>query len=207
MKITSILIAASWWVHSALAFECESDTYPVGSYTTVFAPCQVVFYQSSSDEEEQDWGYGCNSMDASFLLEKRPISILLFPDQCVGDENRCYALENNIQLLNESLYEDLLPPEGTTHVMVNCTEDKAATDQFVGDMTGMAADFTRGLLLIGYTLLLIFLGSIAACIYCCCCRSAGSAQKREMHAVATPGDYDEVEMSAASKSTTKYSAF
>mmetsp|Transcript_1266 Transcript_1266/g.2270 ORF Transcript_1266/g.2270 Transcript_1266/m.2270 type:complete len:207 (-) Transcript_1266:512-1132(-) len=183
MKIPSILIAASWWIHSAVAFECESDTYPVGSYSTLFVPCQVVFYQSRSNAEE-DWGYGCDSMDASaFWLETRPITILLFPDQCVGDENRCYTLENNIQGLNESLYENLLPPEGTTHVMVDCTEDKVAANQFVGDVTDMADDYVSGVKLIGYVFLFSVIGSIAACIYCCC---GSPVPKREIQHVATP---------------------
>jgi hypothetical protein len=199
MKITSILVAASLWIHSAVAFQCDSDTYPVGSYTTLFVPCQVIFYQSTSNIEE-DWGYGCGSMEASaFLLETRPITILAFPDQCVGDENRCYTLENNIRALNESLYKNLLPPEGTTHVMVNCTEDQVATNEFVGDVGDMAADFVWDLQLIGYALLLIVVGSIAACIYCCCYCSAPAPDQRERHAVGTPYDYDEVEMSGVSK--------
>jgi hypothetical protein len=199
MKITSILVAASWWIHSAVAFKCESDSYPVGSYTTLFIPCQVVFYQSTSDLEE-DWGYGCGSMDASAsLLETRPITMLLFPDQCVGDENRCYTLENKIQSLNVSLYENLLPPEGTTHIMVNCTEDKVAANQFVDDMGDMASDLVWNLQVIGYTLLLIVISSIAACIYCCCYCSAPAPEQRQRHAVATPHYYDEVEMSGVSK--------
>lgn len=202
MKITaSILIAASWWIHSAtaaVAFTCDADTYPVGSYTALFVPCQVNFHQSSENVEEQDWGYGCDSLDASgVLLESRPITVLLFPDQCVGDENRCYALENNIQFLNQSLYY-LNPPNDTTHITVNCTEDKVAANEFVGDVTDMTSSFIWDLKVFAYTFLLIVIGSIAACIYCCffC---AGPAPRREIHAVATPHYYDEVEMGGVSK--------
>jgi hypothetical protein len=212
MKIVSIVLAAaSCWIHSATAYTCEHDSYPFGLYTTFFAPCQVLFYQSSSSsnndtvEAAADWGYGCDSMDTFTVpLETRPILITDFPDQCVGDEARCYTLENKMMSLNKSLHESLLPPEGTTHVMVNCMEDNtaanAAADQFVGNLTEAADEFTNAaenfahaMVIFGWVVMLTLVASIGACIYCCIAGCGGnSGRRRVTHATAIP--YQEVEM-------------
>jgi hypothetical protein len=144
-------------------------------------------------------------MDASAVqLETRPILITAFPDQCVGDEARCYTLENKMMSLNESLHESLLPPEGTTHVMVNCMEDNIAAtqfaanlteaaDQFVGDMSNAAESFASAMVILGWVILLAVVASIGACI-CCCINGCGGNRgtRRVQHATATP--YEEIEM-------------
>eukprot|EP00978_Attheya_sp_CCMP212_P042749 scaffold266121_cov49-Attheya_sp.AAC.2 len=181
MKIVSIVLAAaSCWIRSATANTCEHDSYPFGEYSSFLAPCQVDFYQSKSSA---DWGYGCDSMDASALqLETRPINIFFFPDQCVGDEARCYTLKNKMMSLNESLHEDLLPPEGTTHVMVNCMEDNAAAGELMGNLTDAmdqmadsAVNFLDAMVILGWVFIIGVVASIGACIYCCVsgCRKRG----------------------------------
>ena len=205
MKIVSIVLAAaSCWIHSTTAYICEHDSYPFGTYTAYFAPCQVLFYQSSSSDdtvEAADWGYGCDSMDASAVqLEKRPILITFFPDQCVGDEARCYTLENQMMPLNESLHE-ILPPEGTTHVMVNCMEDNIEAGQLMGNLTDMtdqftdaAVSFANGMLIFFYVINAAIVASIIACIWCCIYGCGGPAPRRVNHATATAIPYQEVEM-------------
>jgi hypothetical protein len=210
MKLVSIVLAeAPCWIHSATAYTSEHDSYPFGLYTTIFAPCQVLFYQSSSSYdtvlEAADWGYGCDAMDAyPVQLETRPILITYFPDQCVGDEARCYTLENKMMSLNESLHENLLPPEGTTHVMVNCMEDNIAAgqfvgnltetaDQFVGDMSNAAESFASAMVILFWVVILALVASIGACIYCCCNGCGGnSGTRRVQHATAIP--YQEIEI-------------
>ena len=209
MKIVSIVLAAaSCWIHSATAYTCEHDSYPFGTYTALFVPCDVVFYQSSrSDDtvETSDWGYGCDSMDASAVrLETRPILITFFPDQCVGDEERCYTLENKMMSFNESLHK-ILPPEGTTHVIVNCTEDNIAAnnavDQLVGNLTDMAdqfadvaVDLANAMVVAFWVINVAIVASILACIYCCCYGCNGQNGTRRVEHVPMATAYQEVEM-------------
>jgi hypothetical protein len=64
------------------------------------------------------------SDDNAFLTVKEYVTE--WPDECVGDFRRCYSLEHHQSLLLDflCLKDYWHVPEGTTHMSVDCTEDK-----------------------------------------------------------------------------------
>jgi hypothetical protein len=110
----------------------------------------------------------------------------------VGDEEQYYTLEdkNMVPFLNESPYWSLLPPEGTTHVMVNCMEDNIAANRIVGNLTDAAdaADsFFHAMVILGWASLLACISGLGSCIYCCVFGCDGKSGTRR-------AQYDQVEM-------------
>jgi hypothetical protein len=125
-----------------------------GVYTSTHAPCTIKFhsitqFQREGEEKEVEFiDYRTSNLCHSdnVIVEIKEY-LENFPDECVGDFDRCYSLEhhskylypylclpeeNNLPsteaLLNAISYQPRweLPP-GTTHVSVDCTADRGAT--------------------------------------------------------------------------------
>lgn len=97
-----------------------------GKYHTSKAPCVFQFHKSSRPEiklidfQTSDL---CSEDDA-FLTVKEYINEG-WPDECVGDFQRCYSLQHHQAILQNFLCRhNWQVPEGTTHMSVDCTEDK-----------------------------------------------------------------------------------
>jgi hypothetical protein len=105
---------------------CSTETSNArGYYTTTRAPCIFQFHKSESEDVELiDYRTSdlCSD-DNGFLTVKEYVTE--WPDECVGDFRRCYSLEHHQAIMFDFLcLQDWKAPEGTTHMSVDCTEDK-----------------------------------------------------------------------------------
>jgi hypothetical protein len=118
-------------------------------YTSIHAPCSIKFHSVSNLQRQGEEGepnfieYRTSNLcrDDTVIVEIKEY-LEFFPDECVGDFERCYSLEHHSKYLYPFLClpEELpsqeylvngisyhsrweLPP-GTTHVSVDCTLDK-----------------------------------------------------------------------------------
>jgi len=90
------------------------------------APCTFTFHSVIDESEPRLIDFETSSLcssDNGFLVMKEYVSD--WHDECVGDYSRCYSLEHHRHILFDFLcaMNMELPPE-TTHVSVNCMEDK-----------------------------------------------------------------------------------
>jgi hypothetical protein len=121
-----------------------------GVYTSIHAPCTIKFhsvaqFQREGEEKEVEFiDYRTSNLcrDDNVIVEIKEY-LETFPDECVGDFDRCYSLEHHSKYLYPFLClpEDFSPnsdsllsaisyrlrwelPPGTTHVSVDCTVDR-----------------------------------------------------------------------------------
>jgi hypothetical protein len=123
------------------AHVCNSHTSNArGHYTSTVAPCRFSFHKSIRLEDEMELiDYQTSDLcsdDNGFLTMEEYITD--WPDECVGDFDRCYSVEHHRKFFDFmcAMDNDWHIPDGTTHVSVNCTEDrklvlKASTHQQV----------------------------------------------------------------------------
>lgn len=96
-----------------------------GHYTSTLAPCVFTFHSIQGEEDkliDYQTSNLCND-DNGFLIMKE--YVYDWGDECVGDFSRCYSLEHHRRILFDFLCTmDWNIPQETTHVSVNCMEDK-----------------------------------------------------------------------------------
>lgn len=106
---------------------CTSQTSNArGQYTSTRAPCTFSFHSIQGEEEDRLIDLKTSDLCSdsnSFLVMKEYVN--QWDDECVGDFARCYSLEHHRHLLmgfwcamNWNI------PNETTHISVNCMEDK-----------------------------------------------------------------------------------
>eukprot|EP00934_Nitzschia_sp_Nitz4_P001402 Nitzschia sp. Nitz4//scaffold11_size288233//249659//250615//NITZ4_000816-RA/size288233-processed-gene-0.249-mRNA-1//-1//CDS//3329534200//1402//frame0 len=108
------------------AITCTQQTSNArGSYTATLAPCDVTFHRVTGNETDLI-DFQTSSLcgpDNGFLTMKEYVTG--WADECIGDFARCYSLEHHMHILIEFLCTlDGRVPGGTTHVSVDCKEDK-----------------------------------------------------------------------------------
>ena len=106
---------------------CTSQTSNArGQYTSTRAPCIFAFHSIQNEEENRLIDYQTSNLcseENSFLIMKE--YVVQWHDECVGDFARCYSLEHHKELLLDFLCAmNWNIPDETTHVSVNCMEDK-----------------------------------------------------------------------------------
>jgi len=96
-----------------------------GHYTSTLAPCIFKFHTIEEEDFELiDYQTSdlCNA-DNAFLIMKE--YVYDWRDECVGDFSRCYSLKHHKHILFDFLCAmDWKIPPSTTHVSVDCMEDK-----------------------------------------------------------------------------------
>ena len=138
----------NWYPGNPMPEPCtEATSNPRGRYSSNLAPCTIAFHQvkwprvSSAyslsdacsdsnilpDTTENAGGATNSSFDGMILPPVVRDYIQNWPDECVGDFQRCYEVP-----VHERYYFNFVCrrawqfPEGATHMSVNCTTDKAA---------------------------------------------------------------------------------
>jgi hypothetical protein len=112
----------------SINFECTSQTSNArGRYTSTVAPCTFQFHKADEPQRELDLiqfhTSDLCSEDNAFLTVREYVSE--WPDECVGDFQRCYSLEHHRSVVWDLFCaKDWEVPEGTTHVSVDCSQDK-----------------------------------------------------------------------------------
>jgi hypothetical protein len=111
----------------SMAHLCTSQTSNArGHYTTKLAPCVLTFHAVQGEQEDRLIDYQTSNLcddDNGFLIMKE--YVYDWGDECVGDFSRCYSLEHHRDILFDFLCAmDWKIPQETTHVSVNCVEDK-----------------------------------------------------------------------------------
>jgi hypothetical protein len=128
-----------------------------GIYTSTYAPCTIKFhsmtqFQRVGEEKEDDLiEYRTSNLcrDDNVIVEIKEY-VENFPDECVGDFDRCFSLEHHGKYLYPFLClpENFNPssdtlitaisyrprwelPPGTTHVSVDCTVDRVMAKETV----------------------------------------------------------------------------
>jgi hypothetical protein len=116
---------------------CKSATVNAhGIYTSNLKPCMIHFHQIEDDTTSSPLLSSACS-DSNVMKENNNTLDLLdyvikWPDQCVGDFQRCYSTSRDEAILLRHFCKtshkfDLL--KGATHVSVDCTADKAEKQQ------------------------------------------------------------------------------
>ena len=98
-----------------------------GSYTTTRAPCTFDFHNATDNETDattiQYRTSDLCSPENSFLTIKDYVDD--WADECVGDFARCYSVEYHQSVLFEYVCsKGWNIPNGTTHISVDCRDDK-----------------------------------------------------------------------------------
>ena len=106
---------------------CISQTSNArGQYTSTRAPCIFAFHSIQNEKENRLIDYQTSDLcseENSFLIMKE--YVVRWHDECVGDFARCYSLEHHKELLLDFLCTmNWNIPKETTHVSVDCIEDK-----------------------------------------------------------------------------------
>eukprot|EP00980_Cylindrotheca_fusiformis_P005880 scaffold1233_cov111-Cylindrotheca_fusiformis.AAC.6 len=108
--------------------DCISQTSNArGRYTSTLAPCTFQFHKADESPRELDLiefhTSNLCSEDNAFLSIREYLNA--WPDECVGDFQRCYSLEHHRHVIWDFLCaKDWQVPDGTTHISVDCSRDK-----------------------------------------------------------------------------------
>lgn len=110
----------------SMAHLCTSQTSNArGHYTSTLAPCVFTFHTIQEKEDrliDFETSRLCNDNNGFLIMKEY---VYDWRDECVGDFRRCYSLEHHRNILFDFLCAmDWKIPEETTHVSVNCMEDK-----------------------------------------------------------------------------------
>jgi len=161
-------------------FTCTSKTRPASQYTSLFAPCTFTFFQAPLAAMDTD-DYTCKLLSSSEQYEEKTIleqSVFLWPDQCVGNEPRCYDYVRDFGMLNSSTF-DINIPNGTTHIMLDCMKDHEQATQLFNDVGTGITEVVNTMKLFAIAALLCIVSSIGACI-CCCVKGCSPRNNRSV---------------------------
>lgn len=110
----------------SIATACTSQTSNArGRYSTTLAPCTFTFH-TIHEEDSRLIDFQTSDLcsdENGFLIMQEYVQD--WADECVGDFSRCYSLQHHRRVFFDFLCVmnwDI--PEETTHVSVNCMEDK-----------------------------------------------------------------------------------
>jgi hypothetical protein len=110
--------------------------------------------------------------------------LLLWPDQCVGVQARCYSIEivETRETLNRIFVNKI--PKGATHVHVNCQNDAVALSRFV---YAFADGFEKSMPTIIFWSVTVVLFSLVASLWCCfaCIRLCQRCGETRTHSTGT----------------------
>jgi hypothetical protein len=115
-----------------LTTRCKSKTSNArGVYTANLTPCTFKYHAIAGDNVKELYlSSACsdsNVVDDYKNMKHDPIEdyVVSWPDECVGDFQRCYLVDRDEKiLLRHMCKHSLTLPRGTTHVSVDCTADK-----------------------------------------------------------------------------------
>ena len=116
-----------------LSKPCESaHSNARGRYSAHIAPCTFKFHKiSSADEKSSPFELSTACSDDNLVGgEESSINTVFeyvagWKDECVGDFRRCYSIPSNEDIfLNFLCQKKWVVPNGTTHISLDCTEDK-----------------------------------------------------------------------------------
>lgn len=137
----------NWYPGNPMPQACTEETSnPRGRYSSNLAPCVIAFHQVKRQRVSSAYSLSDACSDSNILSDaaaggtssNSSISAMIlppvirdyiqnWPDECVGDFQRCYEVP-----IHERYYFNFVCqrawqfPEGATHISVNCTADKAA---------------------------------------------------------------------------------
>lgn len=171
----------------------SKDTPPRGTYFAVSLPCDFRFYQAAVDTEEDEpprddrLSDSCSAGQSKLIMEKEDYA-LLWPDECVGSFSRCYNLSPRVyqndrrsnltaalMLMNWSI------PTEVTHLSVNCTADRQATEDVVLDITVGLQQGLDEIVFVAKVFVYVILFGILACVFWCCIMPLLNRQREPRH--------------------------
>jgi hypothetical protein len=153
------------------------------------------FFNLTEHMDKDDW----DEIDTDDFDEAAD-KLMLWPDQCVGVQARCYSIEDVAirETLNRIFVNKI--PTGATHVHVNCQNDAAALSRVV---YAFADGFEKSMPTILFWSVTVVLFSLVASLWCCfacfrLCQSRGETRTYSTGAfVVSPkmrrGDYMSIE--------------
>jgi hypothetical protein len=185
---------------------CPSKTSnPRGTYTSNLNACTFRFHHIEQDDRTDPLSLStaCSETNrvstagaGSHGATPTPLPpveqyVVGWPDECVGDYQRCYSVVKDEQILLRHLCknyhqgEDL--PVGTTHVSVDCTEDKTLKkeqmsetaawgistsssiygDNFIEQVQARQRKQIHEMFEFVFAMVAICLGACFACLFCC----------------------------------------
>jgi hypothetical protein len=120
---------------------------PRGYYTTNLAPCRLQFHKVSNDDAGAAGDASSSSYELSTACSnanqvgKMAAGSALYeyvsnwPDECVGSFKRCYSVTQNERVfLAEVCRHGLVFPDGTTHVSLDCSDDRTMKQEAMDKM-------------------------------------------------------------------------
>merc|ERR1712194_148003 len=116
-------------------------TQPAAQYTSLFAPCTFTFFQAPLAAMDVN-DYTCTLLSSPEQYDEKSEleqSVFVWPDQCVGNEPRCYDYARDFSMLNFSRF-DMNIPIGTTHIRLECLEDHKQATQLYDDVGDKVAE-------------------------------------------------------------------
>mmetsp|Transcript_22191 Transcript_22191/g.36733 ORF Transcript_22191/g.36733 Transcript_22191/m.36733 type:complete len:260 (+) Transcript_22191:56-835(+) len=174
--------------------DCEDDTKPHGFYGAFLQPCEFTFVKNEgitdqtknpctdamSDPvgkpvpmhwffnltehfDKDDWD---NTSSDDFPDADE---LMLWPDQCVGVDSRCYSLDemdSNMKDVLSRIFDEV--PQGATHVQVDCRGDAVQLSRVVYAFADRFEKGTPTIMAWMVTVVLVFAASTMWCCYGCC---------------------------------------
>jgi hypothetical protein len=111
----------------------DSASNPRGSYTSNLAPCRLQFHKISNgdgaDASSYELSTACSDENQVGKFSSGSSAVYEYvnnwPDECVGSFKRCYSVARDERVfISEVCRHSLVFPEGTTHVSLDCSDDR-----------------------------------------------------------------------------------
>ena len=215
---------AAQMLEKAYVNDCIADLSPHGYYGAFLQPCEFTFWQAEESHFDlQEGGQDVCSDDIGNVVAKPvPIhwffnftdhfrdkdwddmssddfdevadNLMLWPDQCVGVQPRCYSVQDPaIRDTLTNLFDNKLPTDAT-HIKVDCRNDAMELSRAVYSFAHSFEKSLPTLILWALTVVLLSLVAFLWCCYACFRLCVGRRQSKIV--VTTPiirTDYMSVE--------------
>jgi len=159
---------------------CEGAKFnPRGYYTAHLAACKVQFHKISAREEINTYEMSTRCSDDNLVDGKKESThntayeyMSMWKDECVGDFRRCYIIPRDEKVFKDFLCsKNWTVPEGTTHISVDCRDDKNTKIEALGSTDAGMAPFMKhqqSMMREVETILVVIL-TILLVMLCACC--------------------------------------
>jgi len=148
---------------------CETNSAGDDVYISLFKPCSFVFYRSLDSNPLEINNFQCDLTSTESVISRERRKILGWPDSCVANGPRCYALKEHPNLQNFTLFGDteyaVTFPSDADIVSVDCSGDYAEAMEAMENLPLALGTMVNAL----YFFSIAMLVSLVVCISCCCC--------------------------------------
>jgi len=169
---------------------------PRGKYNADLAPCIFGFHSAPAsakgDAALSPFRLSTACTDDNLVDDVSSVNIVKeyvsdWPDDCVGSFRRCYAIPRDEKIyMKFACAKGWTFPEGTTHLSVNCTEDKALKREQKDRNNFLEREFNRSgdprviaqhepTKEMKIVLAMLFVGALVASAGFCACPTGGSS--------------------------------